>query len=185
MVTTTWITNGYKPLPSCLSALKTPTKTAKYDFSCHKWALLNISTPAWEDFLTVALGLWGGLLVKFEEVISVMLYLHVDICYLFYHFRLAFNFIMQLHVSHDTSSTPCLMSNKYLHRSENSKTCNVLLWTLCKLYVYVCFLGTLEIKSVDVGIVAIKGIQSNYYLAINKKGVVYGAVSIIFSSFLF
>uniref|UniRef100_A0A8C2AH72 Fibroblast growth factor 10a n=1 Tax=Cyprinus carpio TaxID=7962 RepID=A0A8C2AH72_CYPCA len=35
--------------------------------------------------------------------------------------------------------------------------------------------GTLEIKSVDVGIVAIKGIQSNYYLAINKKGVVYGA----------
>ncbi|KAK2872602.1 hypothetical protein Q8A67_022499 [Cirrhinus molitorella] len=45
--------------------------------------------------------------------------------------------------------------------------------------------STLEIKSVDVGIVAIKGIQSNYYLAINKKGVVYGAVSIIFSSFLF
>ncbi|XP_067279323.1 fibroblast growth factor 10a [Pseudorasbora parva] len=35
--------------------------------------------------------------------------------------------------------------------------------------------STLEIKSVDVGIVAIKGIQSNYYLAINKKGVVYGA----------
>ncbi len=61
------------------------------------------------------------------------------------------------------------------------------MWTLlyCKLHVYVCFLGTLEIKSVDVGIVAIKGIQSNYYLAINKKGVVYGAVSIIFSSFLF
>ncbi len=59
------------------------------------------------------------------------------------------------------------------------------MWTLCKLYVYVCFLGTLEIKSVDVGIVAIKGIQSNYYLAINKKGVVYGAVSIILSSFLF
>ncbi|TRY99389.1 hypothetical protein DNTS_002007 [Danionella cerebrum] len=35
--------------------------------------------------------------------------------------------------------------------------------------------STLEIKSVEVGIVAIKGIQSNYYLAINKKGVVYGA----------
>ncbi|KAG9265518.1 fibroblast growth factor 10-like [Astyanax mexicanus] len=33
----------------------------------------------------------------------------------------------------------------------------------------------LEIKSVDVGIVAIKGLDSNYYLAINKKGVVYGA----------
>ncbi|GAA6087982.1 fibroblast growth factor 10a [Tachysurus ichikawai] len=35
--------------------------------------------------------------------------------------------------------------------------------------------GILEIKSVDVGIVAIKGLNSNYYLAINKKGVVYGA----------
>ncbi|KAM9451402.1 fibroblast growth factor 10a [Clarias gariepinus] len=33
----------------------------------------------------------------------------------------------------------------------------------------------LEIKSVDVGVVAIKGLSSNYYLAINKKGVVYGA----------
>ncbi|XP_076836583.1 fibroblast growth factor 10a [Brachyhypopomus gauderio] len=33
----------------------------------------------------------------------------------------------------------------------------------------------LEIKSVDVGIVAIKGLDSNYYLAINKKGLVYGA----------
>ncbi|KAF7696974.1 fibroblast growth factor 10a [Silurus meridionalis] len=33
----------------------------------------------------------------------------------------------------------------------------------------------LEIKSVDVGIVAIKGLNSNYYLAINKKGLVYGA----------
>lgn len=40
-----------------------------------------------------------------------------------------------------------------------------------------CFAGILEIKSVDVGIVAIKGLNSNYYLAINKKGVVYGAVS--------
>lgn len=36
--------------------------------------------------------------------------------------------------------------------------------------------GILEIKSVDVGIVAIKGLNSNYYLAISKKGVVYGAV---------
>ncbi|XP_030625545.1 fibroblast growth factor 10a [Chanos chanos] len=33
----------------------------------------------------------------------------------------------------------------------------------------------LEIKSVDVGIVAIKGINSNYYLAINRKGELYGA----------
>ncbi|XP_036385779.1 fibroblast growth factor 10a [Megalops cyprinoides] len=33
----------------------------------------------------------------------------------------------------------------------------------------------LEIKSVDVGIVAIKGLSSNYYLAISKKGELYGA----------
>ncbi|XP_062867850.1 fibroblast growth factor 10a [Trichomycterus rosablanca] len=33
----------------------------------------------------------------------------------------------------------------------------------------------LEIKSVEVGIVAIRGLDSNYFLAINKKGVVYGA----------
>lgn len=39
------------------------------------------------------------------------------------------------------------------------------------------FAGILEIKSVHVGIVVIKGLNSNYYLAINKKGVVYGAVS--------
>nr|XP_046231960.1 fibroblast growth factor 5-like [Scatophagus argus] len=33
----------------------------------------------------------------------------------------------------------------------------------------------LEIKSVDVGVVAIRGLSSNYYLAINKKGELYGA----------
>lgn len=34
MITTTWISNGCKALPVCLSALKTiTTKTAKYDFS--------------------------------------------------------------------------------------------------------------------------------------------------------
>ncbi|GAA6216982.1 fibroblast growth factor 10a [Lates japonicus] len=33
----------------------------------------------------------------------------------------------------------------------------------------------LEIKSVDVGVVAIRGLSSNHYLAINKKGVLYGA----------
>lgn len=30
----------------------------------------------------------------------------------------------------------------------------------------------------DVGVVAIKGLSSNYYLAISKKGELYGAVSI-------
>lgn len=30
----------------------------------------------------------------------------------------------------------------------------------------------------DVGVVAIKGLNSNYYLAISRKGEVYGAVSI-------
>ncbi|KAM9306719.1 fibroblast growth factor 10a [Pholidichthys leucotaenia] len=33
----------------------------------------------------------------------------------------------------------------------------------------------LEIKSVDVGVVAIRGISSNHYLAIRKNGVLYGA----------
>ncbi|XP_063050283.1 fibroblast growth factor 10b [Engraulis encrasicolus] len=37
-------------------------------------------------------------------------------------------------------------------------------------------LSILEITSVDVGIVAVRGLHSNYYLAINKKGDVYGAV---------
>ncbi|KAK2837876.1 hypothetical protein Q5P01_015088 [Channa striata] len=36
-------------------------------------------------------------------------------------------------------------------------------------------LSILEITSVDVGVVAIKGLNSNYYLAISKKGEVYGA----------
>ncbi|CAB1318301.1 unnamed protein product [Coregonus sp. 'balchen'] len=39
----------------------------------------------------------------------------------------------------------------------------------------VCLPGVLEIKSVDVGIVAIKGLSSNFYLAISKKGELYGA----------
>ncbi|XP_028270398.1 fibroblast growth factor 10b [Parambassis ranga] len=33
----------------------------------------------------------------------------------------------------------------------------------------------LEITSVDVGVVAIKGLNSNYYLAINRRGELYGA----------
>uniref|UniRef100_A0A3Q3WHH7 Fibroblast growth factor n=1 Tax=Mola mola TaxID=94237 RepID=A0A3Q3WHH7_MOLML len=36
-------------------------------------------------------------------------------------------------------------------------------------------LSILEITSVDVGVVAIKGLNSNYYLAISKKGELYGA----------
>ncbi|XP_063336758.1 fibroblast growth factor 10a [Pelmatolapia mariae] len=35
--------------------------------------------------------------------------------------------------------------------------------------------SVLEIKSVDVGVVAIKGLKSNHYLAIKKNGVLYGA----------
>ncbi|KAG8456656.1 hypothetical protein GDO86_002440, partial [Hymenochirus boettgeri] len=33
----------------------------------------------------------------------------------------------------------------------------------------------LEITSVDVGVVAVKAINSNYYLAMNKKGHIYGS----------
>ncbi|XP_069563820.1 fibroblast growth factor 10-like [Brachyistius frenatus] len=36
-------------------------------------------------------------------------------------------------------------------------------------------LSILEITSVDVGVVAIKGLNSNYYLAISRKGELYGA----------
>lgn len=42
------------------------------------------------------------------------------------------------------------------------------------------FPGILEIKSVDVGVVAIRGLVSNHYLAIKKSGVLYGAVSCAF-----
>ncbi|KAJ8397120.1 hypothetical protein AAFF_G00009740 [Aldrovandia affinis] len=35
--------------------------------------------------------------------------------------------------------------------------------------------SVLEIKSVDVGIVAIRGLSSNYYLAMGKRGELYGA----------
>lgn len=52
----------------------------------------------------------------------------------------------------------------------------VFVFTLITMFYLHFFAGILEIKSVDVGIVAIKGLHSNYYLAINKKGVVYGAV---------
>lgn len=41
------------------------------------------------------------------------------------------------------------------------------------------FPGILEIKSVDVGVVAIRGLSSNYYLAISRKGELYGAVSVL------
>lgn len=48
-----------------------------------------------------------------------------------------------------------------------------------ELTIFFCWiLGILEITSVDVGVVAIKGLNSNYYLAISRKGELYGAVSI-------
>lgn len=40
-------------------------------------------------------------------------------------------------------------------------------------------LGILEITSVEIGVVAVKAINSNYYLAMNKKGKLYGSVSIL------
>lgn len=38
------------------------------------------------------------------------------------------------------------------------------------------YLGILEIRTVTVGIVAIKGVQSEYFLAMNKSGKLYGKV---------
>lgn len=51
----------------------------------------------------------------------------------------------------------------------------------CLMYMFsFCyFAGILEITSVDVGVVAIKGLNSNYYLAMSRKGELYGAVSVV------
>lgn len=38
------------------------------------------------------------------------------------------------------------------------------------------FAGILEIRTVAVGIVAIKGVESEYFLAMNKSGRLYGKV---------
>ncbi|XP_030048971.1 fibroblast growth factor 10 [Microcaecilia unicolor] len=38
-----------------------------------------------------------------------------------------------------------------------------------------CPYSVLEITSVDVGVVAVKAIKSNFYLAMNKKGKIYGS----------
>lgn len=42
----------------------------------------------------------------------------------------------------------------------------------------------MEIRTVEVGIVAIKGVESEYFLAMNKEGKLYAKVLIINSSAL-
>ncbi|EPQ10636.1 Fibroblast growth factor 10 [Myotis brandtii] len=39
----------------------------------------------------------------------------------------------------------------------------------------VCLGGILKITSVEIGVVAVKAINSNYYLAMNKRGKLYGS----------
>ncbi|KAI1240124.1 hypothetical protein IHE44_0011575 [Lamprotornis superbus] len=52
-------------------------------------------------------------------------------------------------------------------------------FTVCqteqKIHRCVWHTGILEITSVEIGVVAVKSIKSNYYLAMNKKGKVYGS----------
>lgn len=43
--------------------------------------------------------------------------------------------------------------------------------------MYLCFAGIMEITAVDVGVVAIKGLFSGRYLAMNDKGRLYASVS--------
>ncbi len=43
-------------------------------------------------------------------------------------------------------------------------------------HVFVCVAGIMEITAVDVGVVAIKGLFSGRYLAMNDKGRLYASV---------
>ncbi|XP_035422054.1 fibroblast growth factor 10 isoform X2 [Cygnus atratus] len=45
-----------------------------------------------------------------------------------------------------------------------------------------CPFSILEITSVEIGVVAVKSIKSNYYLAMNKKGKVYGSAKPLFKT---
>lgn len=42
--------------------------------------------------------------------------------------------------------------------------------------MFLCFAGIMEITAVDVGVVAIKGLFSSRYLAMNDKGKLYASV---------
>ncbi|XP_069077659.1 fibroblast growth factor 10 isoform X3 [Pleurodeles waltl] len=44
-----------------------------------------------------------------------------------------------------------------------------------------CPYSVLEITSVDVGIVAVRGVESKYFLAMNEKGKVYGSFTLVHS----
>lgn len=44
-------------------------------------------------------------------------------------------------------------------------------------YFFFCFQGLLEIRSVSVGVVAIKSVSTGLYLAMSKKGTLFGSVS--------
>ncbi|KAG8131129.1 hypothetical protein E2320_017704 [Naja naja] len=54
--------------------------------------------------------------------------------------------------------------------TEEILICTCLIFFICS-----CIVGILEITSVEIGVVAVKSINSNYYLAMNKNGKVYGS----------
>uniref|UniRef100_A0A8C0V6Y0 Fibroblast growth factor n=1 Tax=Cyanistes caeruleus TaxID=156563 RepID=A0A8C0V6Y0_CYACU len=70
---------------------------------------------------------------------------------------------------------PFLLSLNTGKYRNTSITCHLGIFSTGFVQLNFYFLGILEITSVEIGVVAVKSIKSNYYLAMNKKGKVYGS----------